>query len=161
MGTAVLRDALARGAKVVWDPLDRPRLLVPPGLHDSITAHREAVKEVLRRAAIFRAQARTPGPCPLLVLPDCPEGGGCLSCGAGLPSGHRYRCALCALAVQLALQGIPCPENGAVEGVMRIRGPPGSLGRMKRPCTHTPRAWRSGRRGIPTAHEDQQQGGVN
>jgi hypothetical protein len=103
---AVLQDALTRGGRVVWEPPDKPRLLAPPNLHEAIKADRETVKEVLRRAAIFRQQAirflRHGGLFPILALPDRPEGDGCTSCGITL-NGRRYRCEVCALAVALAL----------------------------------------------------------
>lgn len=100
---AVLTEALARGGKVVWDSPDGPRLLAPPSLHPAIKADRENVKEILRRAAIFREQAGTSGPWPYLTLPGV-EGDGCISCG--VPLGPRcYRCPLCELAVKLAMEG--------------------------------------------------------
>jgi hypothetical protein len=105
----VLTEALARGGKVVWDPPDRPRLLAPPSLHAAIKADRETVKEILRRAAIFREQAEgfiRPGKAlRVLALPGV-ERDGCISCGAPL-RGRRYRCEVCALAVRLALEGTP------------------------------------------------------
>lgn len=100
---AVLTEALARGGKVLWDPPDKPRLLAPPSLHEAIRADRATVKEILRRAAIFREQARTPGPWPYLMLPGV-EGDGCISCGLPL-RGRRYRCEVCELAVKVALEG--------------------------------------------------------
>jgi len=102
----ILTEALARGGKVVWDPPDRPRLLAPPRLHQAIKADRGTVKEILRRAATFREQARTPGPWPYLTLPGV-EGDGCISCGVPLSPGQRYRCPVCELAVKLALEEIP------------------------------------------------------
>jgi hypothetical protein len=106
-GAAVLTEALARGGKLVWNVPDKPRLLVPQSFHGAIKANQETVKEILRRAAIFRERARAFGVCPLLVLPDCPDGDGCLSCGAEIPTGHFYRCQVCALAVRLALEATP------------------------------------------------------
>jgi hypothetical protein len=50
-------------------------------------------------------QAQSPGPWPILTLPDRAGGDGCLSCGAAL-EGRSYRCELCALAVKLALEEI-------------------------------------------------------
>lgn len=104
---AVLTEALTRGGKVVWNPPDRPRLLAPPSLHEKIKADRETVKEILRRAAIFREQAwgfiRQGRPLPILALPEHPGGEGCSSCGSVL-AGRRYRCEVCTLAVRLALE---------------------------------------------------------
>ena len=109
-GVAVLTEAMTRGGKVVWDPPDKPRLLAPPSLHQALKADRETVKEVLRRAAIFREQAtrfvREGRALPILALQDRPEGDGCASCGTPL-NGRRYRCEVCALAVALALEGTP------------------------------------------------------
>ena len=105
-GVVALAEVLARGGRVVWDA-PRPRLMVPPDLREKVLADRETVKEVLRRAALFRQQARTPGPLPILALPGAPlSGPGCLSCGATVERG-RFRCAVCALAVDLALEVKP------------------------------------------------------
>lgn len=64
-------------------------------------------REVLRRAAIFRAQAQTASAKPFLVLPKRtgpPDG--CMSCGVPIPTG--FRCRVCRLAVYLALDmGLP------------------------------------------------------
>lgn len=107
---AVLTEALARGGKVVWDPPDRPRLLAPRSLHEAIKADRATVKEILRRAAIFRDQAerfiRQGRLLPVLALPDHQGVDGCWSCGATVPPGH-FRCEVCSLAVALALEGMP------------------------------------------------------
>lgn len=109
MGTcAVLSEALALGGKVVFDPPDKPRLLVPKGWGARVEAEAPTVKEVLRRASIFRAQAerflRGGGALPLLALPEYLgyERGRCLSCGEPTDGGH-YRCPVCVLAVALAL----------------------------------------------------------
>ena len=103
----VLQKALAQGGRVEWNPPDKPRLFAPPSLHEAIKADRETVKEILRRAAIFRGQAaefiQDGKAIPRLVLPDRPDGDGCLSCGVPIPS-RRYRCEACTLAVTLALQ---------------------------------------------------------
>jgi hypothetical protein len=102
-GVSILREAIKQGAHVVFDPSGTARLFAPPDLHERIKSDREAVKEVLRRAALFREQARTPGPVPYLMLPDRLKGDGCLSCGATVPRGHVLRCPACALAVRIAL----------------------------------------------------------
>jgi hypothetical protein len=77
-------------------------------LHQAIKADRETVKEILRRAAIFREQAtrfiREGRALPTLALPEHQGLEGCQSCGNPL-HGRRYRCDLCALAVGLALDG--------------------------------------------------------
>ncbi len=95
---------------MIWNPPDKPRLLAPPSMHETIKADRETVKEILRRATLFREQARRfiqhGRLLPILAFPDRPEVDGCLSCGAAL-EGRLYRCELCALAVTLALEEIP------------------------------------------------------
>ena len=86
-GVLALSEALARGGRVVWDA-PKPRLLVPPSLRPKVEADREAVREILRRAALFRDQAaafiRDGRPLPTLAFPeyDGRTRGGCISCGA-------------------------------------------------------------------------------
>jgi hypothetical protein len=62
------------------------------------------VKEVVRRAGLFREQAQTPGPVPLLVLPGYQGDAAdrCVSCGVKVEE-RAFRCTVCALAVSLAL----------------------------------------------------------
>lgn|SRR5574341_172032 len=102
-GVAVLTKALARGAYVVFDPPDKPKLIAPPSLHDAIKADRGTVKEILRRAAILHRQAQTPGPLPVLALPEHPGADGCISCGDPVDA-EQFRCPLCSLAVKIALE---------------------------------------------------------
>lgn len=68
-------------------------------------------KEILRRATVFREQAeqfiRQGRLLPVLALPEHQGLDGCASCGSPLAAGGRYRCELCALAVKLALEGVP------------------------------------------------------
>lgn len=103
---AVLEDALAKGGKVVWDPPARPRLFVPKGMGAKIQKDLATVREVLRRATIFREQAaafiREGQALPILALPEQGGGQGCLSCGGPVERGH-FRCEVCTLAVVLAL----------------------------------------------------------
>ncbi len=113
-GVMALTEVLTRGGRVEWDG-SCPRLLVPPALKDRVLADRETVREILRRAAQFREQAgrfiRDGQLLRMLALPEAAEGGGCLSCGARVDAG-RYRCGVCTLAVQLALEASPCrPEE--------------------------------------------------
>jgi hypothetical protein len=111
-GCAALSEALALGGKVVFDPRDLPRLLVQKGWRARVQAEAPAIKEVLRRASIFRAQAERflRGGCvlPLLALPEDHgyERGQCLSCGESVDR-ERYRCPVCVLAVKLALETEP------------------------------------------------------
>ncbi|MBI3988181.1 MAG: hypothetical protein HY347_01045, partial [candidate division NC10 bacterium] len=96
----VLIEVLTLGGKVLWDPPDRPRLLVPGGVGAKLREDLGTVREVLRRAVLFREQANTSGPIPLLVLPEHPGNEGCISCGSPVDSGH-FRCPVCSLAVAL------------------------------------------------------------
>ena len=102
----VLAEALAHGGKVVWEPPERPKLILPKGVRERLEPDRETVKEILRRAAIFREQALTfikeDRPLPILSLPEHPGRGGCLSCGTPVERSH-FRCDVCTLAVVLAL----------------------------------------------------------
>ena len=102
-GLTVLAEVLANGGKVVWDTAP-PRLLVPHHLRARVEAERAVIREVLRRATVFRGQARTHGPCPYLHLPGAPkQEQGCLSCGEPLGDTQPLRCPLCVLAALLAL----------------------------------------------------------
>ncbi len=67
-------------------------------------------EEVLRRAKIFRQQIPAHGPTPLLVLPGCGDGDGCISCGAAIGKEH-YRCETCAHAARLALEWAAHPGS--------------------------------------------------
>ncbi len=107
MGTVrLLAEALTHGGKVLWDSPERPKLILPKGVRERLEPDREAIREVLRRAALFREQVGRPGPWPILALPGREEGDGCLSCGAKIDR-DRFRCELCALAVRLALEERP------------------------------------------------------
>ncbi|OGB93776.1 MAG: hypothetical protein A2Z31_05005 [candidate division NC10 bacterium RBG_16_65_8] len=103
---AVLSEALALGGRVIFDPPEKPRLLVPKGMGAKVQADSPSVREVLRRAAIFRVQAeqflREGRELPLLVLPEYQRTQeGCLSCGETIgPNG--YRCPVCVMAITLA-----------------------------------------------------------
>ena len=108
-GIEVLIEVLARGGRVIWSS-PRPRLLLPPDLRPTVEADRDTIREILRRAAILREQAQRficeGKALPLLALPDRLGDAGCLSCGASVSTGH-YRCEVCAIAVALALEGMP------------------------------------------------------
>ena len=104
----ILSEALAHGGKVLWEPPERPKLILPKGIRERLEPDRGTVREILRRATVFRDQAqrfmREGGLLPILALQDRPEGDGCASCGTPL-NGRCYRCEVCALAVALALEG--------------------------------------------------------
>ena len=101
----LVTEALRRGLRVVWNP---PRFR---GSSESIALVKEVPQtacEVLRRAAIFRAQLEKSSLIPLLVLPDAPDSPvGCISCGSPISQG--FRCQLCELAVYIALD-LPVPS---------------------------------------------------
>jgi len=108
MGTlTLLAETLTHGGKVLWDPPERPKLILPKGVRERLEPDREDIKEVLRRAAIFREQALTfiqeGRALPVLTLPGQDGDAGCWSCGAPVETGH-FRCEPCALAVKLALE---------------------------------------------------------
>jgi hypothetical protein len=65
-----------------------------------------ALREVLRRAALFRRQFEVSagGPIiPFLILPDAPSPsrGACISCGVAVQS--SWRCPVCLMSVYIAL----------------------------------------------------------
>ena len=105
-----LARALVDGGAVVWPSTDRPRIRVASRwatvLREQPEPARAELREMLRRASIFRLQiAATKGTpvIPLLTLPDVPEirSGACISCGDSIPSG--WRCGACRMAVSIAL----------------------------------------------------------
>jgi len=104
---AVLTEALSKGGRLLWDRPNKPRLMVPTALRERLESERDAVREVIRRATIFRQQALEFIQCgqavPILALPEAPAGDGCLSCGVEIEPGH-FRCEVCSLAVNLALE---------------------------------------------------------
>ncbi len=103
----VLGIALREGGIIDWSTPGRPILKgVHPELAAHLREHREVLREILRRAAVFREQVllflRGGGTVPLLALSECPEGG-CISCGGAL-EGNAYRCRPCIVAVEIALK---------------------------------------------------------
>ncbi len=119
----VLTEALSKGGRLLWDRPNKPRLMVPTALREQLESERDAVREVIRRATIFRQHAlgfiQRGRALSILALPECPGGDGCLSCGAAIGPGH-FRCEACTLAVQLALdatvdrpRGISAAEKDA------------------------------------------------
>ncbi len=58
---------LARGGRVLWDTPGKPRVMVPKVLRERLEADRDTIREVLRRATIFRGQVSRPGPWPAVA----------------------------------------------------------------------------------------------
>ncbi len=56
VGAMTLSRALAAGGAVIWEPPDKPRLRVAPTFAESLRREADGVREVLRRAAVFKAQ---------------------------------------------------------------------------------------------------------
>jgi hypothetical protein len=104
----ILAEALANGARVELGPPHR--LWIGKSYRERLEPDRETVREILRRAVVFREQAAgfilDGRPLPILALPGCQEGDGCISCGTAL-EGRRFRCEVCTLAVKLALEERP------------------------------------------------------
>ena len=105
-----LTEALSRGAVIDWSDPGKPTLkAVPSNFAPQLRKDRAVVREVLLRAVLFREQAvafiEEGRALPILALPEHQDSSGCLSCGA--PVGQRrFRCPVCALAVNLALDGM-------------------------------------------------------
>lgn len=100
----------------------RSRGPVPPDLMAQLREHRHDVAALLLAAAdrvpTFEAQARRPGPLPLLALPGLqPAPGTCLSCG-GVLTGDSWRCPACVVAAWQALETFrhsePAPGAGGL-----------------------------------------------
>ncbi len=109
VGAMTLSRALAAGGAVIWEPPDKPRLRVAPTFAESLRREADGVREVLRRAAVFKAQldAEAGGPVvPYFLLPGAPPPGlgACISCGA---ASRGWRCLPCLVAVYVALEAIP------------------------------------------------------
>ncbi len=108
-GVEILSQALADRGQVVWDEPDRPTLRVPGKWQKPLAEHRAEVREVLRRAALFRKQANGQGPLLILALPDAPiVAGGCISCGK---PDVDTRCPGCKLAAWIVLGWLGSPKN--------------------------------------------------
>lgn len=103
--------ALGDGGAVDWQTTP-PRVRVASrwarALQNQPERVRAELREVLRRAAAFRNQIASSagGPLPLLTLPaaPAPRCGACISCGVPITSG--WRCAVCLIAVYLALDAM-------------------------------------------------------
>ncbi len=105
-GLAIVRHAHEHGF-LIWD-VGMPRLSLSPDpvTMDVVRPHWNTIRAVLRRAEAFRRQLSTPSPDPFVRFRD-PKwtAEGCPSCGGSMRA-HELRCALCALAVTLALEGM-------------------------------------------------------
>lgn len=117
----VLKDARVAGLQVLaeddrlivrgpkrWQELAETVLRHKPEILMLLAKERD---EIAWRAEAMRCQVRPGRPIPFLVARACeaiPEH--CLSCGEGLPSGHRVRCHWCVGAAQQVL-GWECAGN--------------------------------------------------
>jgi len=102
LGAGALARALLAGGRVTWDD-GRPRLAVPADWTAPLREHTDEVRDVLDRAATFRAQiTENDGRrwIPVLVIPGTDRSAGCFSCGAPC---RLWRCLVCAVAVYIAL----------------------------------------------------------
>ena len=107
MGVPGILNALARGAEVVWDPPERPRIRATGAVAAFLREDMEGTREVLRRAVAFRGQLKEHSPVPLFVLPEGKNADtGCISCGEETP-GEQIRCPLCQAAAWIALGIVP------------------------------------------------------
>ena len=108
----VLLGAVSRGAAIALPPDQlhlHPMRILTTADRGTLRAARadqpRIARELLWRVAAMRRQIPPrPQPLPLLVARlDLSAPGVCVSCGDPLPAGHDARCALCALAVGVAL----------------------------------------------------------
>ena len=108
----VLLGAVSRGAdlslssdQVRLRPLQTLTTADRETLHAARADQPRIARELLWRVTAMRGQIPPrPQPLPLLVARlDLSAPGVCVSCGDPLPAGHDARCALCALAVGVAL----------------------------------------------------------
>jgi len=106
--------ARCRDLGVTIIPTERGTLKVqaeaplPEDLRNTLKRHKQDIlAEVTRRVAVFRNQAevfiREGRALPILTLSEHQGRKGCISCGSSVDGGG-YRCAVCALAVKLALE---------------------------------------------------------
>ena len=115
----VLLGAISRGAdlslvsdQVRLRPLQTLTTADRESLHAARADQPRIARELLSRVTAMRRQIPPrPRPIPaLLARLDVPSStGGCVSCGDSLPPGHDARCALCALAVWIALGDAQMP----------------------------------------------------
>jgi hypothetical protein len=113
MGAVTVFGAFARGLAdggVVQLGTAPPSVRIAPKWLDLLRERTEPEKaelrEVLRRAALFRRQLEVSadGPIiPYLILPDVesPRLGACISCGVAVQS--SWRCPVCLMSVYIAL----------------------------------------------------------
>jgi len=105
-GLATVQHLAARGM-LTWENGAPGLPVVPSELAQSVREDRRTIEAVLRRAAVFTKQLATASPDPFVRLRD-PQwtADGCPSCGGPVRE-HDLRCELCAVAVALALDGMP------------------------------------------------------
>lgn len=107
-GVSLLEQALADGGQVVWKEPNRPTLRLSKKWQMALSNELEGVREVLRRAALFRKQANGQGPLLILALPGAPiVAGGCISCGK---PNVDTRCPGCRLAAWIVLGWLGEPK---------------------------------------------------
>jgi len=109
-GIEALTQALASGGEILWDPPDKPKIIAPKTSIKQIRGDIQVVREVLRRAVIFRSQIDGDGPFKLFILPEGKDSdAGCISCAVNIPV-EDIRCPLCQAAACIAL-GITPPSK--------------------------------------------------
>ena len=105
--------ARCRELGITITPTERGTLKVraeaplPEDLRGTLKRHKEEIlAEVLGRTSVFREQAerfiRQGMALPILALPEHQGGDGCISCGVPVDR-RRFRCPVCTLAAELAL----------------------------------------------------------
>jgi hypothetical protein len=106
-GVEALTKALSSGGEILWDPPDKPKIVAPKASIKQIRGDIQAVREVLRRAVLFRSQIDGDGPFKLFILPEGKDSdAGCISCAVDIPV-ENIRCPLCQTAAWIALDITP------------------------------------------------------
>ena len=116
-GVLTLSRALIAGGTVLWEPPDRPRLRVLPIHAEALRSDARDIREILRRAVVFRAQIASwqGSVIPLLFLPEAPapRSGACISCGA---NSSQWRCLCCLVAIFIALDDLVALRQAMSDG---------------------------------------------
>jgi hypothetical protein len=106
---ATFARALADGAVVQLETTPPSVRMTPKWLNllrEQPERERAQLREVLKRAALFRQQLELAGDGPIIpymILPDIPSPrlGACISCGVAVQG--SWRCPVCLMAVYIAL----------------------------------------------------------